>query len=1243
MESELPHLSAKLLASADRGLLDMQLDFLSKRMADDEVRELLAALHEAGEGDRLRDVLERDRLAHWASSHCTAREEEALCQQLRKWLGMGDAGGDDPARLVSIEPVPEDPAGLFSWAEKYHVERLLGRPAHEVLPASSNVLLSASLADVCIGQRGDSARGASLLSRHRAADEARSYLRGQVAATASLEARAALHREPLPAGPLGQLARRLRAVFAGHELPELCRLRFVPARPVRVEVDTGVCGGALLATNGQAPIQLTLYLSGYEQRALEGRCEACRAARCVHQGALAARLFDACLLPTDRLHEPLSKFVGLPSWQRFLQAVAPAGERAPSRREQLSFALRLERARVSVGVLHRRVQADGRLSQGKLVSAHKLVRSPLTTDRDQAALAALIARTRTTAPQYVPADLTVLRALVEHPEVQREGSDVPLRVVEESLHVALLEQPEGLRLQVSLAGAELWAGPRERDVNYVLHWDEPACKLTFSALTPALLRLLSALEHFRGVLPPESYPQLAPWLSSLRQSAQVSTPKALDGLERPPPERLLLRITPRLDEGIDLSLTVRALPLAPLWSPGQGPELVHGLLDGTPCSVRRDLERERALSASVVAALGLDQLMSLGPYAYRVDTTQAALSFLAAAARLTEVIDIEWAERARALRIAGTVRSADLKVGLFKRGDWCALAGGAQQGALRIAVERLLEAARTGERFVPITPEAEGGDYLEIEQALFERLAAAQLCLLPHGKTLALPAAAVRAWFDKLGDETEAGDAPSAAWLALARADVARGAAPARTAPLEVTLRSYQEEGVAWLLSRSRWAQGVCLADEMGLGKTVQTIALLAERAALGPALVVAPTSVVDGWLSELARFAPKLDARLYRGAKRKLSLTSLSAGSVLVTSYDTLLRDLAELAQLSLATLVIDEAQLVKNARTRRAAAVGSLDAQFRVALSGTPIENRLGDLWSLFHLVTPGLLGSWARFRARFAVPIERYENAERATALRALVAPFLLRRTKREVERELPPRTDVVHLVALSQAEQDLYDTALAHARRAIGKRKQDDGARTVQILAELTRLRQLACHPRLVLGDARVGSSKLAALTQLLRDLLPRGHRVLIFSQFVRHLALVREAVEQLGASYLELTGSTPASERAARVDRFQRGEAQLFLISLKAGGTGLNLTAADYVVHMDPWWNPSVEDQASDRAHRIGQQQPVTVLKLVAQGTIEERVLGLHEHKRRLSQLVIADDGAAQTTLDLDALETLLGA
>ncbi|MEY4582374.1 MAG: hypothetical protein RL701_7077, partial [Pseudomonadota bacterium] len=416
---------------------------------------------------------------------------------------------------------------------------------------------------------------------------------------------------------------------------------------------------------------------------------------------------------------------------------------------------------------------------------------------------------------------------------------------------------------------------------------------------------------------------------------------------------------------------------------------------------------------------------------------------------------------------------------------------------------------------------------------------------------------------------------------------------------------------------------------------------LLVQRAPTGPALVVAPTSLVSNWSDELTRFAPELRPLVYRGTQRERALKELGPQAVLITSYETLLRDAALFEGLTFGTQIIDEAQTIRNARTRRAHAVAGIRASFRVALTGTPIENRLGDLWSLFALVAPGLLGSWARFRALFAVPIERYEDRARAERLRRMVEPFTLRRTKDQVARELPARTEVIHNVELSAPEQQLYTAALTQARQALGKsRKKNDQPYALHILAELTRLRQLACHPRLVLADSRIESSKLQALLRLLEDILPRGHRALIFSQFTQHLGLVREALESRKIRLLYLDGSTPAGQRAELIEQFQAGAAEVFLISLKAGGTGLNLTAADYVIHMDPWWNPAAEDQASDRAHRIGQVKPVTIVKLVAQNTIEERVLGLHEHKRKLAREMLSGEGG-NVTLDEEALEALL--
>jgi SNF2 family DNA or RNA helicase len=461
-------------------------------------------------------------------------------------------------------------------------------------------------------------------------------------------------------------------------------------------------------------------------------------------------------------------------------------------------------------------------------------------------------------------------------------------------------------------------------------------------------------------------------------------------------------------------------------------------------------------------------------------------------------------------------------------------------------------------------------------------------------------------------------------------------------AQLEATLRPYQREGARFLLRVATWSSGACLADDMGLGKTLQALTVLVARAALGPALVLAPTSVCDGWQREAERFAPELRARVYRGAKRAQLRQGLEAGDVLITSYELLQRDRAALSGIEFASMVLDEAHVIKNAMTARARAAAGVQAGFRIALTGTPLENHLGELWGLMAQLNPAVLGSWGRFRVHFGVPIERYDDRERLSVLRQIVSPFMLRRTKLQVAPELPARLEVVKKIALSQAEQGLYDAAVRELQARAGAKRKLELDR-VALLAEITRLRQLACHPRLLMPDLVLESSKVRTLLELLADLLPAGHRALVFSQFVGHLALVREALETRGLAYLYLDGSTPAAERGKLVERWQGGETDLFLISLKAGGTGLNLSGADYVFHMDPWWNPAAEDQASDRAHRIGQARPVTIVRMVAEATIEEAVLSLHAQKRELASAVLAgSDGAANVRLDVDELAEFLG-
>ncbi|MFT3923842.1 MAG: DEAD/DEAH box helicase [Myxococcales bacterium] len=1256
----LTELANQLLRHAEPSLLDARLDVLGERLEDQEVASLLRASFEAGEADSLRDLLAEERFAAWIDRTLTSSEEQRLEQELTRLLGgAGTAGVDDPERLVRIPSVPDGYAELQAWAEEYDVVEALRRPARELWPAQRTQDEHLTLMEAALGEYEPHtpAKASDLNPQADLRSLARAHLRRLALSRGALGARTSLWRRREAGHPaLRVLCERLRALVIKTSLSELHLQRFVPAHPVQLELPTGVAHARLTAADAREAhehgsglaahpkVAVNLFLSGYEQRAIEGECTHCAGSRCIHVVSVAARLLDACLDVEDRLHGRLCEWVEVPSWKRVLHELTEPERVREARGEHIVFQLRSTPRGVLVGSFLMKAPSDGRASAGKLCTPQQLLRHGACSDLDRPVLEAMVPHARAMNPSFVPADMALLRVLCEHPAIQREGQAATVRVVEGILSVELLEQAGGLLPRVSLHGEPIAPGA-EHAASYVVCEPAEQNQLIFAPLTQPLRKLLRALSHFRGVFPEESFPVLAPWLSSLRGAAEVQAPKSLAGHERPTPRRLLLRFTPGADEGLVLALSFRPLPLGAVYPPGRGPALVHGLEDGKPIHARRDLAWEAQEANRVLQALELSQQIRVDAFSYAIETTQDALGVLARAARLGEAVSIEWAERARPWSFAGTAHKADLKVEIFKKGQWFSLQGGLRHGDTLIAVSTLLEAARRGERFV----EVEGHSFLELEQALFERLENAQLCLMELSpKDLKLAPAALPYWLQELGDQSRGGDAASNAWLermasARDRHDTTHAASSSSATALPelgITLRPYQERGVRWMLSQAEWAHGVCLADEMGLGKTLQAGSVLAARADLGPALVVAPTSLLDNWRVELTRCSSRLKPLVYRGSERGGLLAALGPGDVVLVSYETLLRDVRAFDSLHFATQIIDEAQVIKNARTQRAQAVAEVQADFRIALSGTPIENRLGDLWSLLDLLAPGLLGPWQRFRARFATPIERYEDPARAAQLKALVAPFFLRRTKREVETELPLRTEVVCSVELSPPERELYEAAVHEARRALGHRSRHDARRTVQILAELTRLRQLACHPRLVLDVPDTSSAKLERLLAVLDDILPRGHRALLFSQFTRHLGLVREALERRGVPYLYLDGSTPGAARSALVERFQAGETSLFLISLKAGGTGLNLTEADYVIHLDPWWNPAAEDQASDRAHRLGQQRPVTVVKLVTQDTIEEKVLALHAHKRKLAEAVLLGEGPVEQ-LDQDTLEALL--
>ena len=464
---------------------------------------------------------------------------------------------------------------------------------------------------------------------------------------------------------------------------------------------------------------------------------------------------------------------------------------------------------------------------------------------------------------------------------------------------------------------------------------------------------------------------------------------------------------------------------------------------------------------------------------------------------------------------------------------------------------------------------------------------------------------------------------------------------------LNANLRPYQLEGLSWMQSLRQLEVGGVLADDMGLGKTLQTLAhILCEKNAGRldrPAMVVMPTSLIPNWLDEAAHFTPQLKVLALYGATRKKHFAHLNDYDVILTTYALLPKDIEHLAKLPLHLLVLDEAQYIKNPGSKATQAACELVARQRLCLSGTPLENHLGELWSLFHFLLPGWLGDVKAFNRDYRVPIERQGSAERLQHLNARIKPFLLRRTKEQVATELPPKTEIIHWVDLNEAQRDVYETM----RLAMDKKVRDEitrkgvGRSQIIILEALLKLRQVCCDLRLVSDTApKKGSTsgKLDSLMLMLEELFAEGRRILLFSQFTSMLALIEIELKKRNVRYAILTGQT--RDRRAPVKDFQSGTLQIFLISLKAGGVGLNLTEADTVIHYDPWWNPAAENQATDRAYRIGQEKPVFVYKMIARGTVEEKIQHLQQEKSDLAAGVldgrIAGDWKLQDD-DIDAL------
>jgi len=661
--------------------------------------------------------------------------------------------------------------------------------------------------------------------------------------------------------------------------------------------------------------------------------------------------------------------------------------------------------------------------------------------------------------------------------------------------------------------------------------------------------------------------------------------------------------------------------------------------DAVVPGLERDVDQE-TLALALLTQSGLASLPDAESGEPRhVAEAEAAIDFwqrgiLELRASVAPPVEVLLSEKLGRVRIGAPVRSR-VRVGLV--GGWLDAKVDFDSGEVAVEMSAMRAALLRGSRWVELSD----GTLARMAENV-AALAVDAGTLLGDGGAGRLPAhqlGRLTRWVDEHGGTV---DAAVSAFRARLRA-MGVSAEPTLTPGLVATLRPYQRQGVAWLQFLEELGAGGILADDMGLGKTVMALAFLArQKEAKGPApcLVVCPTSVAPGWVAEAARFTPELRVVLFHGAAREAE--AIGGADLVVTTYALLRNDIETLEAVPFRTAIVDEAQNIKNVGAATTLAAKRLKAETRLALSGTPVENRLSELWSILDFVNPGMLAGVRAFEQRFERPIVAEPGGPEALELRAIVRPFLLRRTKEEVLADLPPKTEIDRSCVLAPSQKRLYDALALTLRDSVKKKIAEVGVAraSLHVLTALLRLRQMAIDPRLVDPTSRVPSAKRAAFLELVRELIAEGRRALVFSQFVELLGLWRADLNAEGIDYEYLDGSTV--DRASVVERFQRGRAPLFLISLKAGGSGLNLTSADTVIHCDPWWNPAVEDQATDRAHRIGQDRPVTVVRLVAKGTVEEKIEALKAKKRQLADGIMGGGEGALQGLQEEDIQSLLG-
>lgn len=802
-----------------------------------------------------------------------------------------------------------------------------------------------------------------------------------------------------------------------------------------------------------------------------------------------------------------------------------------------------------------------------------------------------------------------LRAMVGHPNIYIEGqSQIPVEVIEGEFDLQITQHQNSFSITLS---PEL-----EKSETYLIQ-REGGNRLRFFEASEKLSHISTIIGQ--GLTVPESArAQIMEAINSVSHLVQIHSDIEGDGDAIPVVEGDAQPHFHLLPSGKGISIELMVHPfsdLGPSYHPGKGGKNIIAIIKGEKRQAARDLPREKE-----EAQLLLNDLPSLeqeenDQFYWDRGSPEEALESIIELRELKDRAVIDWPEGER-FRIRQRAQMQNFSMRISKDRDWFTSEGTLtlDDGQV-IQMQNLLNLLDSANgRFIQMGE----GEFIELSDSLRKNLDELRKIgeVTKKGVRFHPLAAPVLEDFIEEAGEFE-GDLH---WREqIERMHAAERYHPELPSTLQAELRDYQHDGFIWLARLAYWGVGACLADDMGLGKTLQSLALILLRAQQGPQLVIAPTSVALNWIDEARRFAPTLNLLHFSQGDRQEMINNAGPFDLVIVSYGLLQQEHEMLAEKVWHSVFLDEAQAIKNSATKRSKAAMALQADFKCICTGTPLENHLGELWNLFRFINPGLLGSKDRFNQRFAGPIEIHQDRHASFQLKRLIQPFILRRTKAEVLEELPPRTEIMHKIEMGQEEATFYEALRKQALDNLqNSEAAQPGQRSFEVLKQITRLRRAACNPKLILADSTIPSGKMEAFAEIVTELLENRHKALVFSQFVDHLNLVKTYLEQQGIRYQYLDGSTPQKKRKESVDAFQAGVGDVFLISLKAGGVGINLTAADYVIHLDPWWNPAVEDQASDRAHRMGQLRPVTIYRLVMQDTIEEQIVQMHHDKRSLA-------------------------